>query len=193
MQGCAALARLFDAAVVFSWIIYWPASWPVPMAIGAAGQVRQLSGHRPRPRILFGTLSAMATNYVRQEAQLPLFVCLVCRALSLGQGLLLPARNGFHLFVCRVSCLARFLHTMTAKADTSPAWNQETIMNANYTAARAAIFRAAVRHLDARGRNQFTAARQYADGAMIELDVSRRYYEMRQFDTKNRRPFVVEW
>ena len=64
---------------------------------------------------------------------------------------------------------------------------------ANYTAARAAIYRAAVRHLDAKGRNQFTAARQYADGAMMELDPARRSYEMRQFDTKSRRPVVVEW
>ena len=64
---------------------------------------------------------------------------------------------------------------------------------ANYTAARAAIYRAAVRHLDAKGRNQFAAARQYVDGAMMELDPFRRSYEMRQFETKNRRPVVVEW
>ena len=64
---------------------------------------------------------------------------------------------------------------------------------ANYTAARAAIYRAAVRHLDAKGRNQFAAARQYADGALQELDPDRRSYEMRQFDTKSRRPVVVEW
>ena len=63
----------------------------------------------------------------------------------------------------------------------------------NYTAARAAIFRAAVRHLDAKGRNQFAAARQYADVAMMELDPDRRSYEMRQFETKSRCPVVVEW
>ena len=60
-------------------------------------------------------------------------------------------------------------------------------------AARAAIYRAAVRHLDAKGRNQFAAAKQYADGAMIGLDVSRGYYEMREHKTKLRRPVVVEW
>lgn len=84
---------------------------------------------------------------------------------------------------------------MTEKADTSPAWNLETIMkhlNKN-TAARAAIFRAAVRHLDARGRNQFAAAKQYAEGAMIDLDESSGYYEMRSFDTKSRRPLIIEW
>ena len=68
-----------------------------------------------------------------------------------------------------------------------------TMKHDAYTAARAAIYRAAVRHLDAKGRNQFAAARQYADGAMMELDPDRRSYEMRQFDTKSRRPVVVEW
>ena len=59
--------------------------------------------------------------------------------------------------------------------------------------ARAAIYRAAVRHLDAKGRNQFAAAKQYAAGAMLDLDESRGYYEMRAHETKLRRPVVVEW
>lgn len=63
----------------------------------------------------------------------------------------------------------------------------------NFAAARAAVYRVAVRHLNARGRNQFTAARQYADGVMIELDPDSRRYEMRQFDTKSHQPVVVEW
>ena len=99
------------------------------VAIGAASQVRQLAGHRPCCCILFGTLSAMVTNCARQEAQPPLFVRLLCRALSLYKCVTLRAFNGFPLFVCLVSCLARFQHTIAAKADTSPAWNLETIMN----------------------------------------------------------------
>jgi len=54
---------------------------------------------------------------------------------------------------------------------------------------RAAIYRACCRVLKTR-KNQFKAAKQYADNAEI---IHEGYYEIRGLDTKSGNPEVVKW
>ena len=55
---------------------------------------------------------------------------------------------------------------------------------------RAAIYRACCRVLNASGKNQFAAAKQYADNVEI---IHEGYYEIRGLDTKSGNPEIVKW